>query len=602
MMYTHRMTFHDFSLTLQKLEETPSRLAMTSLLAELFSSLKGAEIRVACYLMQGQLVPAYQSLEFNFSVKMIERTLAKFLTAENDEARNLNLFGESDQFSSNLSKIEKRYKELGDLGKLANEVLSENKADAGFTILKAHQLLVDLATESGEGSQERKLDLAVGILAACDGLSAKFIARMILGKLRLGFSTMTMIDALSWSTTGGKDESAALELAYQKKADLGKLAETYLNASTKEERLKRIADYTVEAGVPVIPALCQRLNSNEEIIEKMGEVYAESKYDGMRIQIHLFKDENQQQMVRAFTRNLEDVTAMFPELDQIKNLFKCESCVVDSEAIGFDPQTGQLVEFQKTITRKRKHDIKETSVNVPIRFYVFDLLELNKESLIDKPLRERKNLLNNLFENNESFLKTNYLITSDALELRSFHEAQLGAGLEGAVMKKADSAYVGGRKGWNWVKIKEEEGSRGKLADTLDVVVMGYYFGRGKRNQFGLGAVLVGVLDQNEEIKTIAKIGTGLSDEQLRQMKSLCELNKVSEQPKNYQIHKGLLPDVFIKPELVIEVAADELTKSPTHSAGVALRFPRMIRFREDKNWEQVTSIVELKQIAKGVV
>jgi DNA ligase-1 len=166
-------------------------------------------------------------------------------------------------------------------------------------------------------------------------------------------------------------------------------------------------------------------------------------------------------------------------------------------------------------------------------------------------------------------------------------------------MKKSDSAYVGGRKGWNWVKIKEEEGSRGKLSDTLDVIVMGYYFGRGKRNQFGIGAVLVGVLDSKEQVKTIAKIGTGLSDEQLRQMKSLCELNKSSDMPNLYQVHKNLLPDVWVKPELVIEIAADEITKSPTHSAGVALRFPRMIRFRDDKNWEQATTLSEVVQISK---
>lgn len=592
------MTFFEFSQYLQKLEETPSRLAMTSLLAELFASLKGEEITVACYLMQGQLVPSYQSQEFNFSIKMLQRSLARVLP-EASSTSSTNLFGESDVSSENLEQVESRYKQIGDLGLVATEVLAAKTVGTKLSILDVYQSLSDLADENGGGSQERKIEKAVDIFHQVDGLSAKFVVRIILGKLRLGFSTMTMLDALSWAKAGDKSESGDLELAYQKKADLGKLARAYLATNNKEERDQNLRDYSVEAGVPIIPALCQRLNSSEEIIEKMGEVFAESKYDGMRIQIHIYKDELGKRAIRAFTRNLEDVTAMFPELNQALTLIKSETCVLDSEAIGVDPQTGELVEFQKTITRKRKHDIEEISLSVPIRFYIFDVLEINGQSFIDKPLRERKAVLEALFEDNESFYKTEYLVTADAMELRRFHETQLENGLEGAVMKKSDSAYVGGRKGWNWVKIKEEEGSRGKLADTLDVVVMGYYYGRGKRNQFGIGAVLVGIMGKGDEIKTIAKIGTGLSDEQLRQMKTLCELNKSDLQPKTYEVHKNLWPDVWVKPEIVIEVAADEITKSPTHSAGFALRFPRLIKFREDKNWEQITNLSELSGISK---
>lgn len=592
------MTFFEFSLYLQKLEETPSRLAMTSLLAELFALLKGEEITIACYLMQGQLVPSYQSKEFNFSVKMLQRSLARLLPDQSQDL-SMNLFGETDINLENLQYVESRYKQIGDLGLVAEEVLAAKKEGTKLSILDVYKVMLELANENGEGSQERKIEKAVKIFEQVDSLSAKFVVRIILGKLRLGFSTMTMLDALSWAKAGDKSESGDLELAYQKKADLGKLASVYLATNSKEERDENLKKYSIEAGVPIVPALCQRLNTSEEIIEKMGEVFAESKYDGMRIQIHLYKNENGERTIRAFTRNLEDVTPMFPELNQILTLIKIETCVLDSEAIGVDPHTGELVEFQKTITRKRKHDIAETSLSVPIRFYIFDVLEADGRSLIDRPLRERKELLEGLFTDNESFYKTEYLVTSDAKELRRFHETQLENGLEGAVMKKSDSAYVGGRKGWNWVKIKEEEGSRGKLADTLDVVVMGYYYGRGKRNQFGIGAVLVGIMGSDENIKTIAKIGTGLTDEQLRQMKTLCELNKSDSKPSTYEVHKNLLPDVWVKPEIVIEVAADELTKSPTHSAGFALRFPRLIKFRDDKNWEQITNVSELSGISQ---
>jgi DNA ligase-1 len=592
------MTFFEFSKTLQKLEQTPSRLEMTYQLADLFSELSSEEIIIASYIMQGKLVPPYESMEFNLSVKMMQRVLAKFV---NEEVVVTDLFGDvkSDKEKDNtaLSKVVKQYKKLGDVGLVAQEVLKENKIESHLSINEIYKRLTKIAQDGGSGSQERKVDSLVGLLKETQAVSAKFIVRLIIGKLRLGFSTMTMIDALSWTKNKDKSESKLLELAYQKKADLGKLAQVYLAYENKEERLSHLEQLNVEAGIPVVPALCHRLNSSEEIIEKMGEVYAEPKFDGLRVQIH-FKRDKDGVKIKAFTRNLEDVSYMFPELEMAAEILKCDSCILDSEAIGFDPKTGKLVEFQKTMKRKRKHNIGDMAKEVPMRFYVFDVLEVDKKSYLDKSLRERKGLLDSLFDKNEVFFVTEHILTSDASVLRSFHEQQLGEGLEGAVMKKADSVYVSGRKGWSWVKIKEEEGSQGKLSDTLDLVVMGYYAGRGKRSQFGIGAVLAGVIDDKENIKTIAKIGTGLTEEQLVNMKKICDENMSPIKPESYDVHKNLTPDVWVKPVIVIEVAADELTKSPTHSAGVALRFPRMLNFRDDKNFDQITKHSELSGIS----
>jgi len=603
------MTFLQFSQVLAKLEKTPSRLEMTYQLADLFAKLDKSEIEYAFYLMQGKLVPKYESLEFQLSVKMILRSLAKLVADDRGESTGINLFGEVEESETNLQSVTKKYKQLGDIGLTAEQILAGQIPEENLTINEVHEALRQIALDGGEGSQERKVEALVTLLRKVNPTSAKFISRIILGKLRLGFSTMTMIDALSWAMTSSKDESKTLENAYQKKADLGKLGKVYLGIKNKEARLKNLANYSVQAGVPVIPALCQRLNSSEEIIEKMEEVFAEPKFDGLRVQIHFVRsgikevgvEKNssvEKTQIKAFTRNLEDVTHMFPELETAAKTLKCDSCIFDSEAIGFDPKTGKLIEFQKTIQRKRKHGIGEKAKEVPIRFYIFDLLELNDKSLIDEKLRKRKELLENLFSKNRVFFKTDYFTTSDPIKLRKFHEEQLGEGLEGAVMKQVDSKYVSGRKGWNWVKIKEEEGQRGKLSDTLDLVVMGYYYGRGKRAQFGIGAILVGVLGKDDQIKTIAKIGTGLSDEQLYKMKKICETNKVATQPKNYQVHKNLIPDIWVAPKIVLEIAADEITKSPAHSAGVALRFPRLIKFREDKSPEQATTTKELSGIS----
>jgi len=354
--------------------------------------------------------------------------------------------------------------------------------------------------------------------------------------------------------------------------------------------------YEVAVGIPVISALCQRLNTAHEIIEKMTEVIAEPKYDGLRVQIHYskkgFEDGSH---VRAFTRNLDEITLQFPELLKIGSQLKTNECILDSEAIGYDPKTDKLLPFQETVTRKRKHGIGEASKKVPIRFYIFDVLSSGGKSLITKPLRERKDVLKGILEQNRTFKITNYITTNDPKTLHKFHELKLHEGLEGAVIKQIDSHYQSGRKGWAWVKIKESEGSSGKLKDTLDLVVMGYYFGRGKRSKFGVGAFLVGVIDQNQEVKTITKIGTGLTDDQFKELKKRVDKLEVKTKPAQYEVGKLLIPDVWMKPELVVEIAADEITKSPSHTAGVALRFPRLVKFRDDKNWTDATSIKELK-------
>lgn len=598
------MQFSHFAQYLEKLEQTSSRLTMTAQLAELYQKLDRNEIAPATYLMQGKLVPAYESLEFNLSIKMIERALAQLLShgsaannhhAADQLAAQTNLFGEEDT-THLLSIVTKHFKKMGDIGSVAQQIVKEmGLRSSSLSLAAVFAELNQIARYSGTGSQEKKLINLAQLLGQSDPLSARYIVRIIMGKLRLGFSTMTLLDALSWATTGNKSDRDTLEEAFNKQADVGRLATVYLTATSTAARAKALAAYTVHIGVPIIPALCQRLNSTTEIIEKMGEVFVEPKFDGLRVQIHYQRG----QQTRALTRNLEDISAMLPELTQLDSLLDCDSCILDGEAIGYNPKTNQLVPFQLTITRKRKYGVSEHALEVPLRTYVFDLLELDGTALIDQPLNQRKKLLAKLFEPTIAFAQTAYIRSTDPDQITQFHHQQLALGLEGAVIKQVDSVYRGGRKGWRWVKIKEAEGTQGKLSDTLDCVVMGYYVGRGKRSQFGLGAFLVGVLDEkNDQIVTLSKIGTGLTDEQLAEMKQRCDQLKVPNQPSQYQVHKDLFPDVWVEPGLVVEIAADELTKSPKHSAGVALRFPRLLGFRDDKTWQEATTLKETTQIS----
>ncbi len=593
------MKFVDFSQALQELEETSSRLEMTEQLAKLYQKFDPAEIKAATYLMQGRLVPQYRSLEFNLSTKLTQRALAK-LTARHqhnfklDAAEQIDLFGEED-LSQLVDLVKKKTKKIGDLGEATQEICHELElSDAEIDLLEVFSQLESIAAQEGEGSQERKMVSLVELWEQLEPLSARYVTRIVMGELRLGFSTMTLLDALSWVVHQDKSARDELELAYNKQADVGRLATAYLTADNKQARQKVLANYAVENGVPVVPALAQRLNTTQEVVEKMGQVITEPKYDGLRVQLHFKRGEK----TKAFTRNLDEVSQMFPELAEAPEILQVDSCILDSEAIGYDPDDGQLLPFQKTVTRRRKHDISSQAEEVPIRFYVFDLLEVDGQSLVDKPLKERKKQLSSLFEDNQVFYETYFKLSQNPDELREFHRQQLENGLEGALFKKSAAPYRGGRKGWRWVKMKEASGEQGQLSDTLDCIVMGYYAGKGKRAEFGIGAILVGIRDKKaDKIKTITKIGTGLTDDQFKEMKQRLDKLAVEAKPAQYQVPKNLIPDVWAAPSLVIEVAADAITDSPVHEAGVALRFPRLVEFRDDKDWEQATTLEEVKQI-----
>ena len=465
---------------------------------------------------------------------------------------------------------------------------------------EVYQILKKIALASGPGSQEEKLNLLVSLWQNLDQESIKGVTRIVLGKLRLGFSLMTIIDSLSWVGTGSKSESSALEEIYQQKADIGLLTQSYLSLLnlTSQERLAQLkADYQVQIGIPLVPALCQRLNSSNEIIEKMSAVIAEPKYDGMRVQIHIQKGPLGVK-VKAFTRSLDDVSAMFPELLTLSEHLDLKSAIFDSEAIGFDKNDGRLLPFQATMTRRRKHEIKAKSQELPMKFFIFDILYLDGQSLINLPLLARKELLSKkVSADTPTAIIAPYIQTTDPQVLHHYHQQQLNQGLEGMVAKQINSFYQSGRKGFNWVKIKEEEGRRGKLNDTLDLVVMGYYFGKGKRHQFGLGAFLVGLPGPEGKILSLTKIGTGLSDEQFRQLYQKSQPLISQTKPASYQVNKIIFPDVWLEPNIIAEIAADEITKSSFHTSGYGLRFPRLIRWREDKNLAQATDLKQLAQI-----
>ncbi len=589
------MLFAELCGYFERIEATTKRLEKTEILAELLKKIELTEVRVVINLSLGQLAAPYLRVQSNLAEKMLIRVIAQSAKLSVEDVSN-------------------KFKVTGDLGRLSQELSQANshEVEGELTITEVYQQLLDIATESGTGSQERKQSHLVGLLKRASSVETKYIIRMVNESLRLGFSESTMLDVLSYYACGNKDYSARLEQAYQMRPDVALLGEEVVRDGIEET----LQNTSVILGVPIVPALAQRLSSVDEMIEKMGRVYVEPKLDGTRVQIHysknldqkleirnqknqemLFEEEVPDIWVKTYTRNLDENTAQFPELLQIKNEIDAESVILDAEAVGYDPASGELLPFQMTITRKRKHGISEQQKNIPLRFFVFDIMYLNGASLINKPLSERREILKTVLKPDLVLALNPQIETDQATEIREYHANQLLEGLEGVLVKKTEGVYQPGRSGFNWVKLKEVESAEGKLSDTIDCVVMGYYRGKGKRSNFGMGAFLVGIKGVDETILTIAKIGTGLTDEQFRELYS--KLQKIESKSKiaEYEVESVLCPDVWVKPEVVVEVAADEITVSPSHSAKYALRFPRLVKFRDDKSVKEITTLDELKSI-----
>lgn len=578
------MKVKDFCQYLSKLEKTTSRNEITAILADLFKQVSVKEIDKVCYLTLGQLAPLHRSILFNMAEKMMIRAL-------------------SYSFKKPEEEISRLFKKTGDLGNVAQN-FSPDRKKISLTVLDFYNQLLIIAQQEGSGSQERKIKLFSQLAGQLDPLSNRYLARITLGKLRLGFSDLTILDALSWMKTKTKELRPDLERAYNVSTDIGLVAQKF-----KKGGIKAIEKIQPQVGIPIRPALPERLSLPEKIVEKLGRFGLEPKYDGFRVQIHLdqsrvFEEKTDSFLfnsrggyVRIFSRRLENTTPMFPDIVETIQKLKIKSAIFDGEAIGHDPKTGRFLPFQETAQRKRKYDVKEAKEKVPLKVFLFDLLYFNGKPLLKKTFKQRRFILEKIFQKNRLSNVVNLTpqkIVKTEKELEKYFDQYINQGLEGILCKKMKSHYRAGARDFTWVKYKKAMDSR--LADTIDCLVMGYYRGRGKRSKFGIGAFLTGIWDsKNKNFSTIAKIGTGLTDNQWREIRQKADQNRALEKPKQYQVPKELAPDVWVEPEIVVEIEADEITKSPIHSSGCALRFPRMKKFREKK----ATEITSLKEVVK---
>ena len=566
------MTFAELSQYLDRMEATRSRNQLVQTLAELYGRVLPEEIQPVSYLIQGRLAPFFEPVEIGMGEKLVIAAIAQ---ASGEPA----------------AEVGKSFDTAGDLGLVAERLAGKPRGRAP-AITEVHRRLMEIAAAAGAGSVEKKRSSFASLLSELDGASAKHLVRMALGRLRLGIGDPTVLEALSFARKGDRSLRPVLEAAYNRTSDLGLIARTFwADGEAGVEALR------IEVGRPLRPQLAERLPNPEAVIKRMGPVAVQPKYDGVRVQVHKKGAD-----VRVFSRNLEDYTLMFVELVAAARKLKERTLILDGEAIGYNQLSEEYLAFHETASRRRQHGIAEAAASTPLVAFLFDVMYRNGKDLTALPYEQRYALVNEVVAGSPVLLATPLSHADSAGELTQTLLDNISKGLEGVVVKRMDSPYQAGARNFNWVKLKRT--TSGQLNDTVDLVLLGYYFGKGKRTDFGLGALLAGVYDaDNDRFETITKIGTGLSDAGWRELHQRADALQVAEKPA--RVRSLLVPDVWLKPEVVVEVLADEITPGTNHTAGkvgdgpgYALRFPRIKSFRSgDKRPEDATTVKEIVEM-----
>lgn len=570
------MLFHKLAKVFQAIESKSGRLEMTGLLAELFKEASPEEAERIAYIVEGELLPPYMGVDMGMGEKFV-----------------LHAISEGSGYSR--KDVEKEFAALGDLGAVAEKLLSGKRQQSlhaeALTVAYVYGALMKIAKASGRGSQEEKIKRLVELYHNAKPLEAKYITRFVLGQLRLGVGGPTILDALSVSEKGDKSLREEIDRAYNLCSDIGYVARVF------KENPKKIGDFRIEVFKPIMPALAERLSSAKEIIGKLGKCAVEQKYDGFRMAIH-----KKGGRVEIFSRRLERITPSFPDVVKAAEKLKPEEIIFEGEALAFNEKENKFYSFQETMHRRRKYGIEEAEKKYPLHVYVFDLHYLEGKDYTQKPYIERRKALERIFPKGNLRLSGMEVVDS-AAEVEKFFDKSVEMGLEGLIAKDLDAPYTAGKRKFAWIKLKK---SYGKEVDTVDALIVGYYRGKGIRTEFGFGGLLVAVYNEKKErFETIAKVGSGFTEEEMKKFAEELGKMKVAKPPADldYKIE----PDFWVKPKIVVEIAYDNITKSPVHTCGeeegkgFALRFPRLVRVRDDKGPYDVTTTKEIKEMYKEV-
>lgn len=575
------MLYSDLADTFDRLESTGSRLEMTSILADFLRTADKSELRSIVYLSQGKLHPDFVPGVLGMADRLVMKAIAK--ASGNPE-----------------DKVEKLTVETGDLGQVAETLISKKKQMALFseelTVARVVKGLATIEGAEGKDSQDIKQKTLAGLLHDSNPVEARYLCRTVTGRMRVGAADMTILDALA-EAFASKEDRPTIERAFNVTCDIGLVAETIANGG-----MDAVRAIGVKVGSPVKVMLAERLPSIAEVVEKMGGRCAmEYKYDGIRVQAHIGKDS-----VRLYSRRLEDLTSNFPDIaESLRARCRHGEAIIEGECVAIDPETGFMLPFQNVTHRRKKHGMDEAVKEVPVRIFMFDMLFADGEDWTSRPYLERREALESGFEIGDNVQMTTMRIVESPEDGEDFFSNAIGARCEGIMAKSIapDSVYRAGSRGFLWIKYKKDY--QQALTDSFDLTVVGAFYGMGKRAG-RYGALLMAAYDnETGTFPTVCKLGTGFDDAFLDYMPTL--LDGTLSETKPDSVDAEMVPDVWFEPSVVLEVVAAEITLSPIHTAakdvlkegaGLGIRFPRFTgRVRDDKTPEQCTTVTEIVEM-----
>ena len=569
----------------EKIEATTKRLEMTSLLVELLKATPKSEIAKVVYLTQGKIYPDFVDIQIGVAEKLAVRALSRASGRKEPE-------------------IEVDLRKSGDIGESGQNFLTNRKqvtfGRKTLTVEKVYETLDKMAKTSGSGAIDTKMAMLCGLLTDASPKEAKYILRTLTGNLRLGIADMTVLDALAIAYGGGKEAREQLERAYNTSSDLGRVASV-----VAEKGLAGIKKFEVVVFEPIRPMLAERLSSPEDILEKLGgKCMAEYKYDGERIQAHK-KDKK----VSLYSRRLEDISDQYPDAAElIKDNVKAKEAILEGECVAIDVETGEMRPFQELMHRRRKYGIEEAMKEYPVSLFLFDALFVEGKDFTLSPYLERRKVLEKTLKENIRLCAAKNKMTSSVKELEAFFEEAIADGCEGIVCKAVgkDAVYQAGARGWLWIKYKRDYKS--EMKDTVDLVVVGAFHGRGKRAGT-YGALLLATYNKKGDVfETVTKLGTGFTDKDLKEIPELLRKHEIPK--KHSRVQSFLKADVWFEPAVVLEVLGAEITLSPIHmcamdsirkGSALAIRFPRFTgKYRTDKAPEDATTSNEVVEMYRS--
>ncbi|MFY9199775.1 MAG: ATP-dependent DNA ligase, partial [Methanosarcina flavescens] len=552
-------SFREFSETCQAIEKISSTIDTTNRVADFLKKVDVEELPIATHFIMSEVFPAWSGEQLGIGTSLLYAALSR-------------------ASGMSVKSIESLLRTTGDIGDTALLILKEKRKNQvtfssffeeqpELSITEVYNRFKIASEASGKGSQDIKIKNLQFLFNSSTPREAKYISRLALEELRIGVGEGVVRDAISKAFSVPVD---VVEHAFMVTNDLGIVA-----ATAKEGGIEALKRLGVEINRPIKMMLSQISPDIVADIREMGEAAIEWKFDGARIQIH--KAGNS---VMLFSRKLENVTNSLPDLVEIiRKHVKAESAILDGEAVAVD-ENGKPRAFQEILKRfRRKYNVEEKALGIPIQLNLFDIMYLNGKTLIDLPLIERRKALESCVESStedsKSICVSKQVITGDLKLIEQIYKEALKAGHEGLMVKNPHSVYSPGKRGKNWIKKKP-------LMETLDLVVVGAEWGFGRRANL-IGSYTVACYDpETDRFLQVGKVGTGLTDDQLKELTEM--LSDLME-----GVEAG---GVFaVRPKIVLEIAFEEIQKSPNYNSGFALRFPRFIRIRDDKDPEEADTI-----------